>query len=212
MSKYRTCKDCGQLWDTEATHDHDVGPGAMRLSGDTVRDLLARLRAAEAELLGAEGVDYDPQNPERPVPGLGRRREVARLSEVVVIRNCELRNARLDCDDLRERLAKAEGERDRYLAVMTEQSKALARAEAAEARVAKLEAEVRRACEMRVRAQQERDEARMTNAELGERYVAELAALRAVAEATRAHQREPWRMSTWNDLCGALASLPKVPT
>lgn len=39
-------------------------------------------------------VDYDTENPERPVPGLSPEREVCRLSDVVVLRNCEITRLR----------------------------------------------------------------------------------------------------------------------
>ena len=41
-------------------------------------------------------LDYDHDNPERPVPGLSAEREVARLSDVVILRNCEIAHLKAD--------------------------------------------------------------------------------------------------------------------
>lgn len=49
-------------------------------------------------------LDYDSMNPERPVLGLSDRKEVSRLSEVVVIRNCEITHLKLDLEEARETL------------------------------------------------------------------------------------------------------------
>lgn len=90
----------------------------------------------------------------------------------------------------------------------------IARCRAAEARVRELEAVVRHLGgilgniderTMHHAAQRAQGESEVYRATLPE-----LHALRAVAEAARAHEAEPWRMATWRDLCYALAALRAV--
>lgn len=51
-------------------------------------------------------VNYDPNNPERPVPGLSDAKERLRLGEVVIIRNCEITGLKEDLRQAREEIGR----------------------------------------------------------------------------------------------------------
>jgi len=50
VSKYKTCSDCGQFWDTEAPHGHDC-PGSP---GDRLDDVVEDLRTLNVRLVRLE--------------------------------------------------------------------------------------------------------------------------------------------------------------
>lgn len=71
-------------------------------------DAWERIAAAAIAHHEASGLRYDRDNPERPVSGISKAEEVCRLSDVVVIRNCQITGLTAERDALAARVAELE--------------------------------------------------------------------------------------------------------